>query len=83
MDWMVWMDWMGHWWDGGETYGRQRQQNGSATIGAGTGAPPLALEGRRAVGSGVCRQLLRSCERRGVFVSEQNNNTNRMQTNWN
>ena len=77
------MDWMGRWWDvGGTGVGRMdvsRQRNGSATIGAGTGAPPLALEGRRAVGSGVCRQLLRRREGRGVFVSEQQNNTNILQ----
>ena len=51
--------------------------------GAGTGAPPLALEGWWAVGSGGCRQLLRSRKGRGVFVSEQQNNTNKLQTNRN
>ena len=60
-----------------------RGWDGPTLAGAGTGAPPLALEGRRAVGSVGCRQLLRLYKGRGVFVSEQQNNTNRLQTNRN
>ena len=39
MDWMVWMDWMGHWWDGG--------RDGQTLAGSGTGAPPSAPEQER------------------------------------
>ena len=35
MDWMVRMDWMGHWWDG------------QTLAGSGTGAPPSAPEQER------------------------------------
>ena len=35
---------------------------GLALSGAGTGAPPLAVEGRRAVGSGGQHQLRRCCK---------------------
>ena len=44
-----------------------RRRNGSATMGAGTGAPPLALEGLRAMRSGSCNQYCRC----GVFVSDK------------
>ena len=47
-------------WDGGTKFSRRR--NGRATIGAGTGAPTLALEERRAVGSGGWHQLHRCCK---------------------
>ena len=43
------MDWMGI---GGTGVGRTNvstRRNGSATMGAGTGVPPLALEGQRAM----------------------------------
>ena len=38
------------------------RRNGSTTIGAGTGAPPLALEGKMSVGSGGWHQLIRCCK---------------------
>ena len=64
--WMGQMDWMGHWWDGGGTgVGRANvstRWNGSATMGTGTGAPPLALEGRRAMRSGSWHQFFRCCK---------------------
>ena len=47
--------WMGRWWGGGGA-------EGPALEGAGTGAPPLDLEGRRAVGSGGWHQLRRFCK---------------------
>ena len=37
-------------------------QNGSATMGAGTGVSPLALEGRRSMGSGAWHQLRWCCK---------------------
>ena len=46
---------VGEGWYGGTEF--SRRQNGSDTIGAGTGDPPLALEERRAVGSGGWHQL--------------------------
>ena len=46
--------------------------------GAGMGAPPLVLEGRRVVGSGGW-----GLQGRGVFVPEKQNNTNRLHTNQN
>ena len=39
-----------------------RRRNRSDTIGSGTRTPPLALEGRRAVGSGGWHQLSRCCK---------------------
>ena len=39
-----------------------RRRNGSATISAGMGAPPLAIEGRWAVGSGGWHQFFRCCK---------------------
>ena len=38
------------------------RRNGSATMGAGTGAPSFALEERRSMGSGGWRQLHRCCK---------------------
>ena len=51
---------VGQRWDGGT--GVSRRQNESATIGAGMGAPPLTLEGRRAVGRSGWNQLHRCCK---------------------
>ena len=48
--WMGRMDWMGRWWDG------------RTLAPAGTGGPPLALEGLRAMGSGRWYQLRRGCK---------------------
>ena len=60
------MEWMGHWWDGGGTgVGRTDvsiHRNGSATMGAGTGAPPLAIDRRQDMGRGVWRQLCQCCK---------------------
>ena len=55
----------GYWLD--ETNGMDgtlmgRGWDGPALAGAGTGAPPLALEGRRAVVSGGWHQLCRCCK---------------------
>ena len=49
------MDWMGIWLDGGG-------MEGLTLEGAGTGAPTLALEGPREVGSGGWHQLRRCCK---------------------
>ena len=49
------MDWMGRWWD-------RDGMEGPTLVGSGMGAPPLALEGRRAVGSGGWHQLRRCCK---------------------
>ena len=49
------MDWMGRWWDVGG-------MEGPTLAGAGTGAPPLALERRRAVGSGGWQKFCRCCK---------------------
>ena len=61
--WDGWGGWTG--WDvGGTGVGLtefSRRQNGSATIGTGTGASPLALEGRQAVGSGGWHQFYLCC----------------------
>ena len=38
------------------------RRNGSTTMGSGTGAPPLALKGRRDIGSGGWHQLRRNCK---------------------
>ena len=46
---------MGNWWDGGG-------MEGPELAGAGTGAPPFALEGRRVVGSGGWYQLCQCCK---------------------
>ena len=48
-----------------------RHQNGSATIGAGTGAPPLALEGRRAVGSGAGTNYVGATRARSICVGTE------------
>ena len=59
--WGGWEGWTG-WGVGGTGVGRtdvNTRRNGSATMGAGTGAPPLALEGRWAMGSGGRHQLRR------------------------
>ena len=53
--WIGRMDWMGRWWDIGG-------MEGLTLAGAGTGAPPLALEGQRAVESGGWHQLHRCCK---------------------
>ena len=62
--WEGWDGWTG--WGVGETeVGRtdvSRRRNRSATIGTGTGAPSLALEGRRYVGSGGYHQLRWCCK---------------------
>ena len=54
------------WWgDGGTGVGRtniSRRRNGSSTMGAITGAPTLALEGRRAMRSGCWHQFRRCCK---------------------
>ena len=59
-----WDGWTG-WRVGGTGMGRtdiSTRWNGSATMGAITGAPPLALEGRLAMGSGGCHQLRQCCK---------------------
>ena len=59
-----WDRWTG-WGVGGAGVGRtdvSTHRNKSATMGAGTGALPLALEGRRAIGSGGWHQLRRCCK---------------------
>ena len=56
------MDWMGSWWDRGG-------MEGPALAGAGTGAPPLDLEG---AAGGVKRRLASIAsvlQGRGLFVS--------------
>ena len=53
--WMGRMDWMGRWWDGDG-------MEGPTLAGAGTGVPPLALEGRRDVGSGGWNQFCWLCK---------------------
>ena len=63
-EWDGWEGWEG--WDVGVKgvgwTNASRLQNGSSTIGAVTGSPPLALEGRQAVGSGGWHQLFRCCK---------------------
>ena len=56
---------------------------GPTLAGAKTRAPPLALEGRRAAGSGKrCLAPIASIlQGRGVFLSEQHNNINRLHKN--
>ena len=49
------MDWMGRWWYGGG-------MEGPALAGAGTGASPLDIEGRRVVGSGSWHQVRWCCK---------------------
>ena len=59
--WDRWDGWTG-WGVGGTGVGRTdviTLRNGSATMGAEIGAPPLALEGRQAMGSGGYHQLRR------------------------
>ena len=56
------MDWMGRWWAGVGRTDVSTRWNGSATMGAGTGAPPLALEGRRAMRSVSWHQLCQCCK---------------------
>ena len=59
-----WGKWTG-WGIGGTGVGRtdiSTRRNGSATMGAGTGAPPLDLEGHWAIGSGVWHQFLWCCK---------------------
>ena len=59
-----WDRWTG-WGVGGTGVGRKdvrNLQNGSATMGARTGAPPLALEGRWDMGSGGWHQLRWCCK---------------------
>ena len=56
------MDLMGRWWDRGGTENVRRCRNGIATMGAGTGTPPLALEGQRAMRSGRWNQFCRCCK---------------------
>ena len=51
---------VGQGWDVGT--GVSRRRNGIATIVVVTGVPPLALEGRRVVGSGVWHQLCQCCK---------------------
>ena len=53
------MDLMGRWWDGVGRMNVSRRRNRIATMGSGTGAPPLALEGRRAMQSVGWHQLCR------------------------
>ena len=62
--WYKWDGWTG-WGVGGTGVGRidvSTDQNESATMGAGTGAPSLALEGRRAMGSSGWHQLRWCCK---------------------
>ena len=62
--WYVWDGWT-VWGVGGTGVGRTNVctcRNRSAAIGAGTGMPPLALEGRRYVVSGVWHQLCWCCK---------------------
>ena len=60
---------VGRGWYGGT--GVSRRWNRSATIGAGTGTPPLALEGRRVVGGKLwLAPILSMLQCRGVFLSE-------------
>ena len=57
--------WWTRWGVSGTGVGRtdvSRRQNGRATMGAGTGAPPLDLEGRRAMRSGRWYQLCQCCK---------------------
>ena len=68
-------------WDEGTNVSRRR--NGRATIGAGTGAPPLCLEGRKAVGSSGWYQLRQCCKEEDYFLAKQKNNINRLHTNRN
>ena len=59
--WDGWDGWTG-WGIGGTGVGRtdvSTRRNGSSAMGSVTGVPPLALEGRRAVGSGGWHQLRR------------------------
>ena len=75
---MGWTDRKGREWDVG---GMERP----ALSSAGTGAPPLALEGMRAEGVGrrCLAPIVSVLQGRGVIVSEKKNNTNRLHTNWN
>ena len=62
--WDGWDRWTG--WGVGETgvgwTNVSTRRNGSATMGAGTGAPPLALEGQRTMRSGSWHQLCWCCK---------------------
>ena len=61
--WEGWYRWTG-WGIGGTGVVRMdviTRLNRSATMGSGTGAPTLALEGRQAMGSGGWHQLCRCC----------------------
>ena len=53
---------MGRWLDGVGQSNISNHQKGSATVGAGTGAPLLALEGRRAIRSGRWHQFRWCCK---------------------
>ena len=62
--WDRWDRWTG-WGVGGTGVGRtdvSTRRNRSATMGSGTGAPPLDLDGRRAMGSCDWHQLRRCCK---------------------
>ena len=62
--WDVWDGW-DRWGVSGAGVGRtdvSTRWNGSATMGARTGAPPLDLEGRRAMGNGEWDKLRRCCK---------------------
>ena len=56
---------------------------GPELAGAGLGAPSLAIEVRRAEGSGVCHQFIQCFRGRRVSVSVQQNNHNTLHTNPN
>ena len=53
---------------------------GPTVASAGSGAPPLALDVRRVVGSGDCHHFHWRCGGCGVFVSVQQNNNNTLDT---
>ena len=53
---------MGRWWDGMGRTEVSTRRNGSDTMVPGTGAPPLALEGQRVMGSGGWHQLRQGCK---------------------
>ena len=62
--WDGWEGWTG-WGVGGTGTGQTNvstRRNGGATMGAGTGAPPLALEEQRAMRSGSWHHLYRCCK---------------------
>ena len=81
----TWDRWTG-WGVGGTGVGWTNvstRRNGSATMGAGAGKPPLALEGLARYVKWWLAPILFVLQGRGVFVSEKQNNTNRVHTNPN